>query len=418
MNERRPSMSNPSSPSTSLSFEQQEHHVKSPDIGSPQLYTKDELIIKIPSSVQSMSPTRLPPTPRSEASKAVDMSSTGAYGSESPMNLHFSTDAPPSFSSSSPLPATTNTTSEVTTWPSNDMPHDDDDDDIYFAAQGYEPWFDKTSSFNVSSVVGPPSPQHSTDRLAMRATTTSFTSSIDHQTPVRHDASRKVSNKMYSDHIDQVRPISPPANDYHHYHSTHSSQRRSTNNAWSSATLVDSWEGFQPFVQTVKPTPVMKHPRKYRQPDQEKDTLKVLDEEEPPMAIEQPVDDENQQQKDTIITQQPISSGSSDQYEDALSSPPKSDHETDQDYIQMTFDDVELEEPNRSKFDHYKVDEDDEDEEGEWVLSAVPTKEPVHHAKRYSRDELVDLQPLCTKDSVIGQEAKQRIDNFINARQV
>lgn len=439
--ELRPSMSNPSSPQASFSFEQQlqqeqqeqqygEHSIVSP----PQLYTKDELIIKIPGSVQSMSPTRLPPTPTSEASKAVDLSPIVAYDtSGSPMassRPSYNLSPPPSSSSSSlpppPPPAATTTTTEVTTWSSSSNDTSSNNDDIHFAAQGYDSWFDNSktsSSFNVSSAAIP-SPQHSTDRLATRGTTSPTT---EYQPSVKRDddSSYKVSSsKMYSDHMDdEMRPTSPP--------SPMTWQRpRNTDNPWSTATLVDSWEGFQPFVQTVKPTPVMKHPKKYRQPD---DILQPLDEQPQKEEIDNNDNDNDHQQHEeqenvTIDTQQqeqPLSSGSSDQYEDALSSPTKSEYEADahhHDNIKMTFDDVEVDEPTRDKNKANDVDDDDDDDDdddGDWVYSReeLMDMQPTHHVRRYSRDELMDMQPELKEGSELGLGAKERIDNFISVRQ-
>ncbi|KAI7880386.1 hypothetical protein K492DRAFT_237315 [Lichtheimia hyalospora FSU 10163] len=397
---------------------------------SPQLYSNDELIIKIPSSVQSMSPispTRLPPTPVSEGSKTAEIPSFATYGIQSPLDSQASEDAPPPVPSSR-LPVTT--TTEVTTWasPSNDTPHNDD---IHFADQRHEPWFEKTPSFDVCSAVGPPSPQHSTDRLALRATTTTITtnaaaaastSAFNHYPSAKHDENRKISSKMYSDHIDQWRPISPPSNNHHslpstHYHPPPSSQQRNNNNPWSSATLVDSWEGFHSFAQTVKPTSAMKFPKRYRLPDQDDDTLQVRDEEQHHMDTQ--VDNDYQQQQDEDQQQQPLSSGSSDQYEDAMSSPPKSDYDAqEQDNILMVFDDLGPDQPikeNKSQDD--KVDEDDDAEEGDWIFSSKLGEQSTHTIRRYSRDELMDMKPESNQDNVLGQGAKQRIDNFIDARQ-
>lgn len=418
-------MSNSSSPQASFSFtQQQQQQYGDYSNVSPQLYTKDELIIKIPGSVQSMSPTRLPPTPTSEASKAVDISPIVAYdNSGSPMAMSRAPSdnlsPPPSSSSTWPAAAAVTTTTEVTTWSSsfNDTP--DNNDDIHFAAQGYDSWFynnnnnnNKTSSFNVSPAAIP-SPQHSTDRLATRSTTSTTSFTPDDDDDDDYSSSQKASSKMYSDHMDdEIRPPTSPISPTTRW------QQKNTNNPWNSATLVDSWEGFQPFVQTVKPTPVMKHPKKYRQPD---DILQPLNEEP---QKEEGIDNNNdpqqqQEQENDTQQQQPMSSGSSDQYEDALSSPIKSEHEAvdQQDSIKMTFDDVEVHEPtwDKNKADHVDDDDDDDDD---WVYSREQaTTMDTHHVRRYSRDELIDMQPQLKEESVLGQGAKERIDNFISIRQ-
>lgn len=419
-------MSNSSSPQASFSFTQQQQQYGDYSNVSPQLYTKDELIIKIPGSVQSMSPTRLPPTPTSEASKAVDMSPIVAYdnNSGSPMAISRTPSdnlSPPPSSSSTTWPtaaaAITTTTTEVTAWSSSSNDTPDNNDDIHFAAQGYDSWFDnsnKTSSFNISPA-GIPSPQHSTDRLATRSATStaSFTPDDDDDD---YNSSHKASSKMYSDHMDDE--IRPPTS---LISLTTRQPQKNTNNPWSSATLVDSWEGFQPFVQTVKPTPVMKHPKKYRLPD---DTLQPLDEEPQKEEIDNNDDPEQQQEEQENDTQQQqqqsLSSGSSDQYEDALSSPTKSEHEAvdQQDNIKMTFDDVELDEPTRNKNKADHVVDDDDDDDSDWVYSREQASTiDTHHVRRYSRDELIDMQPQLEEESILGQGAKQRIDNFISVRQ-